>query len=151
MSVDVGEEPDAALSAWLSARLSRELKRLASEGQKAMELRVASTGLLRRPLGAGGALARVHRLKVLSAFDFSTVSTVLTSPPTAVGVAKPGYFHIFLVLIVQPRAPALIAHYVYAPDGADGASVDDLRFFSIVNSDGVEALLEVRNAQIVEA
>ena len=141
-----GEEPDAALSAWLSARLARELKRLASAGQRSMELRVASTGVLRRPLGAGGALVRVHRLRVISSFDFSSVSTVLTSPPAPCDV-KPGYHHVFVVLIVQPAAPALIAHYVYAPD-ADDAS-EDLRFFSILNSNGHEALLEVRDAATV--
>jgi len=140
-----GDEPDAALAAWLSARLARELKRLAAAGQRSMELHVASTGLLRRPLGAGGALVRVHRLRVLSTFDFSSVSCVLTSPPTPCDV-KPGFYHIFLVLIVQPAAPALIAHYVYAPDAG---GVDDLRYFSVVNSNDSEALLEVRDAATV--
>jgi len=143
-----------SLSAWLAARMAKEVKRLAGAGQRALALRVTATGVL----AARREGARVHRLQVDSKYDFRAVKAVLVSPPAAVGDAKPGFAHVFVVFLVDlapHRAPALIAHYLYAAaegtgDGAADLEAADLRFFSVVNADGAEALLEVCNAEVVK-
>ena len=148
LSGAAGTDVDAGLRAFLSLQMSRELRRLAALGQKALELRVASTGVVRRALGPSGALAAVHRLSVLSAFDFSAVQQVLVSPPTPCE-AQPGFRHYFVVLLCAPAQPALIANYLLSDEAA--AAQDDLRFFSVVNSAGDETMLEVRDAAVVES
>ena len=145
---ETGVHVDTALTSWLALQMGRELRRLAGMGQKAFELRVASTGVVRRPLGSSGALTTVHRLTVLSSFNFSAVQQVLLSPPTPCE-ARPGFRHCFVVLLCAPTQPALLANYLLSDEAAEAEA--ELRFFSIVNLLGDETLLEVRDAVEVKA
>lgn len=149
------DAPSPALVAWLQSRLARELKRLAAAGQRAMELHVLSTGVVRRQLQLGAsalppAAQLVHRVMVgRTAFDFSKIEQILTSEPVPCGAVRPGFSHVFLVLLAAPgnsACPALLANYI-----CESSLADDLHVFSIVTEAGVETLLEVRGAEVIAA
>jgi len=134
----------------LALRMSREVRRLAGVGQRALPLPVSASAAERRRLRpADAADTVVNVLRVCTTFDFAQVRSLMVSPPECApaAAAQPGASHAcFVVLLTsdKPECPALLANFVY-----DEAAVgdNDLRFFAFVREDGSETIIEVRDAQ----
>ena len=140
----------AGLSSWLALRMSREVRRLASVGQRALPLPVSASAAERRRLRPTDAADTViNVLRVCTSFDFAQVRSLLVSPPERAppAAAQPGASHAcFVVLLTsdKPECPALLANFAYDEAAVGG---NDLRFFAFVREDGSETIIEVRDAQ----
>ena len=148
-----GDGSPSALSTWLSLRLSREVRRLASLGQRALPLPVTASRAERRRVPTGGGEAVFNVLRVDTSFDFSRVQSLLVSSPERIPAPAA---HVgattaaFVVLIVsdKPDCPCLLCNAVYDDDAVSG---NDLRFFVFAREDGSETVIEVRDAATVAA
>lgn len=123
-------QPEAAVAAWLAARLERELARVRGLGQRAVGVPLRNCGLVVLADDGGGAAAArrgakraaeegvtIHRLEAATSFDFGVIKHLLYSPPERCD-AKPGYLFVSVALFTDSDAkPALVLPYLVEDRG----------------------------------
>jgi hypothetical protein len=153
-------QPEAAVAAWMAARLARELERVRALGQRAVGVPLRNCGLVVEDADGGGGArgakkrqaegATIHRIEAATAFDFARVKHLLFSPPEPCDV-KLGYVFINVVLLIGDDAdatgspPALVLPYLV--EDRPGMSFARWR---LVNNKLVETDILVDDADTVQ-